>query len=243
MPPRLPGAKAAATHEPLTFKIPQSPDVLIVDDAPGTQKLFADAVGEAFEDASVHCEETLEEAQRQMVRLRRPDLAVINLGLSGYKGTEAFVAFRRKFVRIAVVISCEQNDFPSMIGSLKAGAAGCIPANFDAPAIVAALRLVQRGCSFVPPQLIPCLHIGAAAEVLAGSASTLTERKRELLRLVLKGHNNAAIAKELEITAGTVKQHLNAIFRTIGVSSRVELFALAVRGGIRKDRSPITEVV
>src|SRR5437764_108544 len=66
-----------------------------------------------------------------------------------------------------------------------------------------------------------------------------TSIRPSLQRFLLKGLTNLAIARELRIAEGTVKQHVHAIYKTIGVSSRAELLALAGRGGIRRDGSPI----
>ena len=63
----------------------------------------------------------------------------------------------------------------------------------------------------------------------------LTERQLEVFHSALRGLSNKEIARELAITDGTVKQHLSAIYQTLGVTSRVEAVSVAARRGIRAD--------
>lgn len=227
----------------LSLHLPTVRNVLIIDDRPTAQKVLANIVAQAFQGVSVHCEGSIEAGQKHAARHERLDLVLINLGLGRHTDIDALISFRRKFAHVPVAVICPEDDLTSIIASLKAGAAGCIPSNFSASDIVHALRLIEGGRRFVPEQVISCLEPGAAADDFAKTAGELTERRRQVLRLVLKGRSNAKIAKELGIAHGTAKQHVYTIYKAIGVSSRTQLLALAVRGGIRRDRSAVTEAI
>ena len=214
--------------------------ILIIEDEPSVLEWLGEVVRRAFDRASVGYAHTLEASKKHAER-QATDLILLDVAMSDLRAMDAIAWVRRTFPDAAIVVVCGQDDVAEMASALKAGATGCIPTDLKAPVIVAALRLIAAGCTFVPPQLIRHVHVSWADE-LENNASALTERQRELLRFVLKGHDNAKIAGELGISIGTVKQHLNAIFRTIGVSSRTELLALSVRGGIRRDGSPIAGV-
>lgn len=200
---------------------------------------MAKLASEAFDSVTVRCAETVQAAQVHG-RRARSNLVLLDVATSDQDGADTVIRLRRKFPRVPIAVICDTDDVASMASSLKAGAVGAIPRDLSAPALIAALRLIQAGCTFLPPQLASHIHVNFTDD-LANAACALTKRQRELLRFVLKGHKNAKIAKELAISEGTVKQHVNAIFKAIGVSSRSELLALAVRGRVRRDGSSITE--
>jgi DNA-binding NarL/FixJ family response regulator len=91
-----------------------------------------------------------------------------------------------------------------------------------------ALRLILRGGIYIPPQ-----GAGAAPRKLASLADLgLTVRQADVLKLVAKGMANGEIARRLEISENTVKQHAHAAYRLLGVSSRTEALVLLARLGI-----------
>lgn len=207
---------------------------LLVDDHPVIHEVLVAVLHKAFDSINVHCEETLEGAKRKAAEIGAIDLALIDLGLPGCDGIEALASFREKFPRIPTVVFSAKDDRASVVASLKAGAAGYIPKTLSPQIVIAALRLVHAGGIYLPPQVLSYL-IGAPAQddAQAAVAEGLTERQREVLRLLLRGHSNSRIAAELRIAEGTVKQHVHAIYDALGVSTRAELFAAAARAGIR----------
>ena len=109
--------------------------------------------------------------------------------------------------------------------------------------MVAVLPVVMAGGTYFPQQVRA--HLDAQSSERQAEHDSLlvklTSRQREVLRLLLDGRSNAQIANALNISEGTVKQHAYAIYETLGVSSRVQLLAVAYRGGVREDGSPITK--
>src|SRR5258706_4844825 len=216
-------------------------EVLVIDIHPATQRWLVALLREAFNDVSVHCEKTLEDAAKTAARLKSVDLAFIDIALPGHELLEALAAFRQRAPGIRTVAVSRRDNAQALVGSLKAGAVGFISPSSPDALIVAALRFMRAGGAFVPVQAIAYLDSEVAQKNGEnGIVHQLTERKRDVLRLILKGRSNFRIAQELEIAEGTVKQHAHAIYKTIGVSSRAELMAIASRGGIRRDGSPIT---
>jgi DNA-binding NarL/FixJ family response regulator len=213
----------------------------VIDVHPAAQRWLVALLREAFNDVSVHCEKTLEDAAKTDARLKSVDLAFIDITFPGHKLVEALAAFRQRAPGIRIVAVSRRDNAQALVGSLKAGAVGFMSPSSPDALIVAALRFMRAGGAFVPVQAIAYLDSEVAQKNGEnGIVHQLTERKRDVLRLILKGRSNFRIAQELEIAEGTVKQHAHAIYKTIGVSSRAELQALANRGGIRRDGSPIT---
>jgi DNA-binding NarL/FixJ family response regulator len=126
-----------------------------------------------------------------------------------------------------VLVVSANEERACVTAALEAGAAGYIPKAFPPLAIAAAIRLVAEGGTYIPY---------TRPEQRAGRQDAgLTERELDVLRLLGRGLSNKDIARELEIADSTVRQHMSAIFRALGVSSRVEALVTAVRRGVRLD--------
>ena len=109
---------------------------------------------------------------------------------------------------------------------MACGASGFIPKALPREGIEAALRCVLGGGIFVPEQAVPAG--GAGVEALR----SLTPRQGAVLERMLQGHANKRIAYELDISEWTVKAHVSAILRALGVNSRVEAVLAARRLGL-----------
>lgn len=158
------------------------------------------------------------------------DLLLMDLRMPGGSGIDGIAAVRRVAPTLPVaVVSAEDN--PTLIRSLLGlGVAAFIPKTEPPDVIVAAIRIVLGGGQYFPPRFI---HDGsAAAHGVAPAAESLTARHREVLGLLARGLSNKLIARELGLTEGTVKVHLLAIFRVLGVRNRTEAVLAAQQRGL-----------
>jgi DNA-binding NarL/FixJ family response regulator len=126
-------------------------------------------------------------------------------------------------------------DRASIIGAFDAGAIGYIPKTSKPDVMIAAIKLVAAGGTYVPPE---ALDGGMEPADL-----DLTRRQKDVLRLILKGYNNERIAAKLAISPATVKQHAHAVFTALGVSTRADAVIAAARLGLslglfRSSRTP-----
>jgi DNA-binding NarL/FixJ family response regulator len=104
--------------------------------------------------------------------------------------------------------------------------------------MTAALQFVLAGGIYLPPNL---LHehgasessAAAATEVVAAAYARLSPRQQEVAALLLQGKSNKLIARNLDISEGTVKAHVSAIFQILGAKSRVEAVIIAAKSGIK----------
>jgi DNA-binding NarL/FixJ family response regulator len=206
-------------------------DVLLVDDHPTVLETLGAVTRRAFNDVHIRTASTLSEALQQARDAERLDLVLLDLGLPGCSGIDSLLRFRTEFPSIRVLVVSAEEDPQRVTAALEAGAAGYVPKRFTPAAIAAAIRLVAEGGTYIPPGALEPARPAAADRTLLG----LTEREYAVLRLVAQGMNNKDIARELDIAEGTVKQHLQNLFRTLGVSSRVEALVLAARRGFRLD--------
>ena len=199
---------------------------LVIDDHPLVHEIMPSMLRRALGDVAVASEATLEAGLARAGGAVPPDLVLLDLGLPGCSGLEALERFRRAFPKLPLVVLSGDSDRSSIVGALEAGAVGFIPKTSRPEVMIAALKVVAAGGTYVPPEALE----GAAAK---GRALNLTERQREVLRLILKGYDNERIASELDIATNTVKQHAHAVFSALGVSSRAEAMIAAARRGLR----------
>ncbi len=201
---------------------------LVIDDHPLIHEIVPALLQKALGEVVVATEATLE-AGIQRAAAELPDLVLLDLGLPGCEGLDAIGRFRMEFPQIPVVVfsaSCERD---SIVGALDAGAVGYIPKTSKPEVMIAALKVIAAGGTYVPREVLE--QAGPAAR--RRGEPDLTDRQKDVLRLMLKGYNNERIASELAIAQNTVKQHAHAIFTALGVSSRAEALVAAARHGLR----------
>ncbi len=153
------------------------------------------------------------------------DLVLLDLSMPGMEGVDSVQDLLNRFPGIPVVILSATESRPLVEALLEIGVAGFIPKSSSSQIMFSALRLVLSGGIYIPPQLL-----GSAAEITDGSVlSRLTDRQREVLRLLADGKTNKQICRDLDLSEGTVKVHLNAVYRVLGVANRTEAALLARR--------------
>jgi DNA-binding NarL/FixJ family response regulator len=205
---------------------------LVIDDHPLIHEIMPAVLRKALGEVSVATEATLEAGLTRAAGSVPPDLVLLDLGLPGYDGIDALTRFRLQFPELPVVVLSADCNRESILGALDSGASGYIPKTSKPEVMVAALKLVAAGGIYVPPEALEELAAKAMPRTPRGESMELTERQRDVLRLILKGYNNERIAAELAIAPNTVKQHAHAIFTVLGVSTRAEAVIAAVRHGL-----------
>ena len=173
----------------------------------------------------------------------RPDVVLLDLRLPDMSGLETLRRLRAVKGCPPVVMLTTSDHERDLLEALRAGAAGYLLKDMEPDALVAALRSIVDGETVVAPALAPALVRAvqgrAAPERPEGPGQTgpfeaLTPREREVLGLLAEGRSNRGIAEGLGISEGTVKAHVKAILRKLGVESRVAAAVLAVERGLER---------
>lgn len=166
-----------------------------------------------------------------------PDLVLVDLYIPGEEAADVLPAMRAAFeASMVVVLSSEDN--PQVIRrAIDLGAAGYVPKSSTPQVLIAALRLVMAGGIYIPPPALRALGAiaPAAAPIIVPGArdtDTLSERQMEVLLKAVQGKPNKVIAREMHLSEGTVKAHLSAAFRALGVQNRTEAVFVAARMGL-----------
>ena len=165
------------------------------------------------------------------------DLMVLDLGLPGLDGLSYLKTLRKNYPDMRVLILSAFDDPLTVDKAMRSGAAGFVPKTCSSDRLLDALRTVLAGGVFTPDvssassaPAMPHMRIAGSSEP---AEFGLSDRQAEVLGLMARGESNRRIAEILGLTEGTVKIHLSAIFKVLGVSSRTQAMVVISRQGIR----------
>jgi len=153
------------------------------------------------------------------------DLVILDLHMPGANDLELLTGLCDAYPAIPVVVLSADENPRVMQRAIDRGAAGFIPKSSANCVLVSALQLVLSGGVYIPSDI---LNSEPAAEPAAGNSGAasgpfnLTERQSDVLALLASGHSNKMIAKQLGLSEHTIKIHITAILRTLGVKNRTE---------------------
>jgi DNA-binding NarL/FixJ family response regulator len=207
---------------------------LVIDDHPLIQEIVPVVLARALGEIEVTTEATLEAGLASAADGEAPDLVLLDLGLPGCEGLSALSRFRSEYPDLPLVVLSATVDRKSILAALEAGAVGYIPKTSKPDVMIAALKVVVAGGTYVPPEALEDHAPKRSQRRTRAGVLELTERQKEVVRLMLKGYSNERIATELSIAPNTVKQHAHAIFTALGVSSRAEAVIAATRHGLAR---------
>lgn len=168
---------------------------------------------------------TVEETLRK-VRAIRPHVLVLDLNLGDESSLGSIAALRADVPETQIVVLTMQSEPAFAREALQAGAAGYVLKESADDELVDAVRAAARGETYLNPRLGARL----ATEPVApqGPADDLTDREREVLRLIALGNTNGEIAEQLYLSVRTVETHRAHIQRKLGRTTRAELVAYAL---------------
>jgi len=156
------------------------------------------------------------------------DLMLLDLQMPGVSEIEGFLAIRRAYPTLPVVIVSGVND-PQIIRTLlDGGARGYIPKFTGSEQLMDALRRVLNGEVYVPD----AMFLPPSQAAGSGESAPLTSRQSQILPLLAEGMPNKRIANALGLTEGTVKQHLKDLFRRLNANNRTQAVREARRLGL-----------
>jgi DNA-binding NarL/FixJ family response regulator len=214
--------------------VPEKIRVLVADDQTLVRTGFR-VILEAEGDIEVVAEaETGAEAVRQ-AGLARPDVVLMDIRMPEMDGLTATEEILRQPdpPTIVVLTTFDQNEY--VYRALRAGAAGFLLKDAPSSRLIAAVRAAATGDSLIEPSITRRLiEQFAAPAPPAGpppELAALTERERDVLRLIGQGFSNAEIAAELVVAETTVRTHVARILTKLGVRDRVQAVVVAYRTG------------
>jgi two-component system response regulator NreC len=184
---------------------------------------------DAEPDFSVVAEAGDVDATLEQVALHRPTVLVLDLHMPGGGSLPALPALREASPETAILVLTMQDDPGFAREAMQRGARGYVLKEAEEAELIHALRTVADGGTYLQPELGARLLTDAGAPA---QATPLTQREREVLRLLALGHTNAEVAGRLHISVRTVETHRANLQGKLGVSGRAELVRHALERGL-----------
>lgn len=206
---------------------------LVVDDHPLVRHGFALSVGEIHPDAQVLEAGSLDEAMA--VVQRTPDLTLVlfDLNLGDHSGREGVRRMVEVLGERPLLVISGSDEVADIVDSVRLGARGYILKTSSTAVLEHAISLALTGETFLPlPRAVLSGNVTAEPSKPTGQIlDRLTDRQRDVFQLLLAGHSNKEIARELGVLEGTVKVHVRAIMQKLGVRNRTQVAVVAARSG------------
>ncbi len=171
------------------------------------------------------------EAVRRAHELR-PDVILMDLVMPEMDGIAATKAIREQHPNTKVIVLTSFVEEEKVIPAIQAGAAGYLLKNVSAPELVRAIKAAVGGQAQLDPLVARKLMERVTApprDPEAALADLLTDREREVLKLIASGYSNKEIARELVVSERTVKGHVSNILNKLGVQDRTQAALFAVK--------------
>jgi two-component system response regulator NreC len=168
-------------------------------------------------------------------RLLEPDIVLLDVVMPGKSGIEVARELHESLPHVRVLMLSMQDDPTYVREAFGAGAAGYVLKEAADTELVAAVREVARGGRYVHPELGARLAAAEAQARAEAESDPLSDREREVLRLLALGHTNQEIARMLYISVRTAETHRAHIMQKLRLSTRAELVRYALDHGLLVD--------
>ena len=201
--------------------------VLVADDHPLYREAVARQIMRLLPEATVE-EAASMEAAMAAAQAAPPSLFVFDYYMPGMSA-QAIAQLSEAFVDVPILVLSGGASPQEVQAVLQAGARGFLPKTATPEQFNHTIHMLLAGGTSVPAEML--LPASGPAEGSAAWLATLTPRESDVLRAVARGLSNKEIARELDLAEVTIKLHLSAIFRKMGVRSRTEAAMQASKGG------------
>lgn len=166
------------------------------------------------------------EAGERLILRRKPDVALVDLGLPGMSGAELTRSLLKEDPAVRIILYTGAADERQLLDALDAGAAGLALKSGDPDELEQAILTVAAGGDYLDPRLTPLLAKGEN-----GRDKTLSPREREILGLLSQGLSGEEAAKQLFLSSETVRTHVRNAMTKLGAATRAHAVALALQRG------------
>jgi DNA-binding NarL/FixJ family response regulator len=201
--------------------------VLIVDDHPMIRDALRTIIEVAFDGCETFEAPSIDEAVRSLENMEWCDVVLLDLTLPGATGLDALKILNTRFPSLPVVIVSGVADHSIAEEAILAGAAGFIPKQLRRGSIVEVLKLISAGADRRSSDNRD-LQLQKDA---VNRINELSLQQRKILNYIIEGSANKQIAYALHLSESTVKAHVSAIIRKLGVRSRTQVVGLCSKVG------------
>ncbi|HUH31705.1 MAG TPA: response regulator transcription factor [Rhodanobacter sp.] len=215
------------------------PDILIADDHPLFRDALERAVLVALPQAHVHSAESVHDLLSLIEALPDAELLLLDLHMPGARGYSALAHIRGQYPGLPTIVVSGHEEALVAQRALAHGAAAYIPKSTPAADIVTAIHSVLDGDVWLPPTLLgDDVQLKAEEADAAARIATLTPQQFRVMTMLADGQLNKQIAWELGVSEATVKAHMTAIMRKLGVNNRTQVALVASQLAVNQEVMP-----
>jgi DNA-binding NarL/FixJ family response regulator len=205
--------------------------IVIVEDHPLMRQALQMAV-EAEPDMQVVGLAAQGDAALQSVAANQPDLVLLDLLMPHMDGFEVIRRLTSEYPEIKILVVSSVTEPDKILQAVSSGASGYLTKDADRPEVIAAIRAIAAGDSYLPPKIAATLMRTLQQQAAQEQASLpLTRREQEIFDLLGRGLSTPQIAQTLHIAEATVRVHLAHLLDKLGLNHRDEAVAYAARRG------------
>lgn len=168
----------------------------------------------------------------QMVNTLNPDVLLLDIQMPGLDTKDVVRSIKKRDAQVKVLILSAFKEQPIVIGIMKAGADGYILKDEDIFSIPSAIRKLMSGQRSISPTIVDILVEEVREPLHEMPPSLLTEKEKEVIKLITLGKSNKDVARMMQVSISTVEKHITHIYTKLDVSSHAELARWAVIHGI-----------
>jgi DNA-binding NarL/FixJ family response regulator len=207
--------------------------ILVVDDHPIVRQGLRSLLS-TYADMQIVAEAEQQRQALEAAQQHRPDVVLLDIRLPGTSGIEVARMLRREVpeARIIILTSYDNDDY--LIGALQAGASGYLLKSVSDESLVSAIRAVHRGERLISPSLLDRVlqQFTELRRSQVRQDTGLSDEDIRVLGLIAAGASNEEIGAALNWSIASVKRKMQHIFERLGVTSRAQAAAEAVRRGL-----------
>ena len=204
--------------------------VLVIDDHPLYCDALASTLKRIYQLQTVKTATTLKDALKLIGPCFMPDLVVLDLKLPDVTGLGGFLKIRDRVPDVPILVVSAISADETIQTLMQAGAAGFVPKESSPKVLQKALKTVGEGRKYLPPgysaRSAPSDDSFSACEI-ARKIAELPPQQARIMRLICVGKPNKQIAYEMSLAEATVKAHITALLRRLGVNNRTQAAVLA----------------
>ncbi len=209
---------------------------LVIDDHPLYCDALATTMESMFNTRRIRTATTLGEALQQLRMRFSPDLIILDLNLPDASGLSGFMKIKEKTPDVPVIVISAMVTEGVVHSVMAAGAAGFIPKDTGRQTFQEAMRDIWNGKTYVPPGYALPARTKAgdrSVESISRKIANLSQQQTRILGLICEGMPNKLIAYEMQLAEATVKAHITALLRRLGVHNRTQAAMLVREVSIR----------
>ncbi|MBA3041175.1 MAG: response regulator transcription factor [Alphaproteobacteria bacterium] len=209
---------------------------LVIDDHPLYCDALATTMESIFNTRRIRTATSLGEALQQLRMRFSPDLIILDLNLPDASGLSGFMKIKEKTPDIPVIVISAITTEGVVQSVMAAGAAGFIPKDTGRQTFQDAMRDIWNGKTYVPPGYTLPTRAQAtdrSVETISRKIAHLSQQQTRILSLICEGMPNKLIAYEMQLAEATVKAHITALLRRLGVHNRTQAAMLVREVSIR----------